>query len=209
MSLIASNRQKHYPTQWYAYSALIDKGIGAKTIGFALAGDDVSRFAARYRVAKAFQGITLDGYSGDTITGYNSLLRVFLTWSAFERFLRVIGHTQTSIEPLLTPYRPNDCLAALRKDDIGKTFYDFVAPRVNQDHQSRLQEFSNGTLANPTFLASAVRHLFAHGHLTAHAGGSSPEHVDQVCEILVYFHMSVMDGEFTRIVETFKKATNL
>jgi hypothetical protein len=76
---------------------------------------------------------------------------------------------------------------------------------VDKRHQDRLQQFVDGTLTNPTYLASAVRHLFAHGHLTAHAGGSLTEYVDRVCEVLFKFHMSVMDGEFSRIVRTFKK----
>jgi hypothetical protein len=206
MALGKSNQQRHYPTDWYTYSALLDNGIGAKQIGFALDGAEVSRFTARYRVAKAFRGIRLDGYSPDTIQGYDSLMRVFLAWSAFEKFLQVVGKTQNSIVPSLAPYRPDDCLGDLRKDQIAKTFYDFVTPRVNEKHQSRLQEFANGTLTNPTYLASAVRHLFAHGHLTAHAGGMLTEHVDRVCEILFEFHLKVMDGEFSRIVRTFRDA---
>lgn len=209
MALIASIYPENTLTQWSAYCALINKVRCAQDIGFALSTADVNRFAARYRVARSFQGITLAGFSPNTVLGYNSLFRVFLMWSAFERFLQVMGHSQNSIEPNLAAYKPQVCLAAISADEIGKTFYEFVAPRVDSKHQIRLQQFADHTLTNPTYLASAVRHLFAHGHLTAHAGGSSPERVDQVCTILFDFHMAVMDGEFTRVIRDFKTATGL
>ena len=166
MALIASAFPGNTLTHWPAYSSLLGSGIGAKDIGFAVAGGDVARFAARYRVARSFQGIKLAGYTTDTVVGYDSLFRVFLMWSAFERFLRVVGQTQDSIEPQLAPYKPQQCLAAIRAGDIGKTFYEFVAPRVNAEHKARISDFANNAPTNPTFLASAVRHLFAHGHLS-------------------------------------------
>jgi zinc transporter ZupT len=107
---------------------------------------------------------------------------------------------------LLLPTAPTIVSGISARIKLSKTFYDFVTPRVNEKHQSRVQEFANGTLTNPTYLASAVRHLFAHGHLTAHAGGTLTEHVDRVCEILFEFHLKVMDGEFSRIVRTFRDA---
>ena len=61
---------------------------------------DVNRFGARYRLASAFKGLNLGGYSDTTAQGYDALTRVTLAWSAFEALLKATGRTRHDIPAL-------------------------------------------------------------------------------------------------------------
>jgi hypothetical protein len=50
---------------------------------------DITRFNSRFRLAKSFEGIKLDGYKEDTVGGYDAFFQVFLTHSALERFINI------------------------------------------------------------------------------------------------------------------------
>ena len=53
-------------------------------------------------------------------------------------------------------------------------------------------------------LLAEFEHIFAHGHLSAHANKCQPETVNEICDITFRFHMKVMDDEFSKIVCGYK-----
>jgi hypothetical protein len=154
--LIIPSPYKNYPKGYGILQDFLKSKNNTKQMGFAVYAADVSRFANRFRLATAFLGIQLDNYTANTVTGYNALFRVFLVWSAFERFLRAVGQKQDAIVPLLTPYAPAASIEFIRQHDEHELFYEFVYDRVDRRHQLHLRAYKNGTLVNITYWASAV-----------------------------------------------------
>jgi hypothetical protein len=204
--LIIPSPYKNYPKGYEILQTFLKSKNNTKQMGFAVYAAEVSRFANRFRLATAFVRIELDNYTANTIMGYNALFRVFLVWSAFERFLRAIGQKQDTILPILTPYAPADSIEFIRQHDEHELFYDFVYNRVDKRHQHHLRVYKDRTLINITYWASAVRHLFAHGHLSAHPGGCEPTTIKCICDRISKFHLHVMEEEFYKIVITYKRS---
>lgn len=193
------------PSGYSRFCDLAKAGHDAKSIGFHGKIGDVSRFAARFRVAKSFKGIVLDGYTIDTINGYNALLRVFLVWSAFERFMDLLRETPQTILPRLHNYAPAQKIQVIHKLDRSGLWLSFLMAHVNPALRKELQAIQAGTSSNIILVAAAARHIFAHGHLSAHANGVHPGDVNTICDILFTFHLDVMDQEFGKIVNKYKE----
>ena len=173
---------------------------GAEFFGFVCALPDVNRFAARYRAASAFRGITLEGYSAATAAGYGEFTRLLLTYSAFEVFLHIAGKTQATIGPELDAAGAVDVLDRLRAIDCDGKFYEFLYERVNAPHKRELENYVANDPCNLAYLASAIRHIFAHGWLTPNAGGGEAATAAQLSRELSQFLLFFMDQQFTAFV---------
>ncbi len=196
---------KNYPKDYASFHALVDSGHKQSQMGFHVSTDEVYRFTNRFRVAKAFLGIKLDNYTPNTVIGYDSLFKVFLAYSAFELFLKIIGKKQYTVMGMLTPYKPANHIAVVLQKDKGKQFYTFVHHYLdNPNHKKNLKDVYDGNSQNITYIASSIRHIFAHGHLSAHANNCNPLTVKEVCNNVFDFHMKVMDDEFSKVVCTYK-----
>ena len=206
MALIAKDTTlQNMPGGYASFRDLVKSGHQAHSMGFCGSNGDVSRFAARFRVAKSFKGITLAGYSSETTRGYDALFRVFLVWSAFERFMALLGAKQDTIMPRLRPYAPERNLRFIRKQDHAGRFLSFLLQYVGSKLKKDLTAIQTGGSNNITFVAAAARHIFAHGHLSAHANGADPDAVDAICTTLFDFHLAVMDKEFEKTIAKYKK----
>jgi len=206
MGLIARDPTMYnMPSGYATFCDLAKAGLQAHTMGFHGKNGDVSRFAARFRVAKSFKDIALEGYDKTTVSGYKALLRVFLVWSAFERFMALLQEKPETILPRLRAYVPARNIQAIRKHDRSQLWLAFLTERVNSKLRKQLDAIQSGKSNNITFLAAAARHIFAHGHLSAHANGVNPMDVEAICNILCTFHMDVMDREFDGIVKKHKQ----
>jgi hypothetical protein len=166
---------------------------------------DVNRFAARYRLAKSFQGIALEGYSSNTSRGYGALLKIVLTYSAFELFREAIGIRQAELSTLLHKYKAEEWGRKIRAADRDDKFYRFIYERVNQPHKVELDNYFRDDPCNISYLASAIRHIFAHGTLTPNANQAEPAAVLEVCRVLYEAMMTIMDREFEERMVTFEK----
>lgn len=189
-----------YPSKWKDYQGAIPQGFGV----FEFVKDsigDVARFGARYRAASCFQGITLSGYSQSTEAGYSALTRVMFTWSAFETLLAVKGKHPQDANESLERHGAKDLLAQLQTLDKENKFYNFIYERVNESHKKQLDNYFNGDPCNIAYLASAIRHIFAHGWLSPNADAVEPKAVVEICNLLCDFLLSFMDNEFSLIVE--------
>lgn len=199
-----SNPYKDHPPNWHIFngSACI---APLSAFGLASTIGDVNRFAARYRVAKCYRGIILESFTQGTAEGYSALFRVLLTWSAFEFFLKAIGVSQRDFDASLAAHDTEGWMNHIRATDAGNNFYKFIYERVNSTHKGELENYFNADPANVTYLASAIRHLTAHGTLTPNADETDPNIVIEICNILSDALMFIMDNEFsTRMIEFHK-----
>lgn len=184
-----------YPTNWSHYDRNVYY-VGAGQFGFVADNGDVNRFAARFRAAACYRGVSLEGYSAATAAGYSALCRVLFTWSAFESFLHICGLDQRTAGPVLDARGALRIVTEIRGADAGNAFYRFIYDRVNTTHKRELDNFFNADPFNVGYLASAIRHIFAHGWLTPNANQVDPDTVATVCNTLCDFLISVMDQEF-------------
>lgn len=200
------NISPHILTNWEKFHQAASEGKKAKEMGFP--GCDSKReiimLASRYRVAKSFRGVVLEEYSQKTLDGYSALFRLFLAWSTFEQFLRILGLQQRQIETknLFDEYGAIDLCEFIKKQDSGKTFYSFLLSQCsNKDHTNEIQKHFVGKEINATFLVSSIRHIFAHGKLTPHSGKSCPRKTAKMCNKISDFVLHIIDCEFAKRFE--------
>lgn len=192
--------RSNYPSAKEKFHRLDKAGKTGVDFGFVLPNEEIFRFCQRYRLSKSFEGLQLRDYSEATTMGYSGLFKILLTWSAFERFLKITGKSQSACTALLAPYDPDAAIEKIRAIDKGGKFYLFLAGEVNARHQQELLKYFQGKPFNVTYLASAVRHIFAHGSLTAHANKTNPGTIKQIANVLRDFLLLVLDAEFTKHV---------
>lgn len=192
--------EKNYPSSWISYDSYIS-AFGFDGYEFPCEIGDVNRFGARFRVAVSFKEIVLEGYGSETADGYSALCKVFLAWSAFEAFMKVFDIDQKSAETVINSYSATTVVSKIRTLDENDSFYKFIYERVNKTHQKQLDEYFTSNPCNALYLASAIRHLFAHGPLTPNASKVRPSIVCEICQLLYEFLIHVMDSDFTKHIE--------
>jgi len=191
-----------YPKEWATYNFHAPRSSPGLLNLTGTVGD-VNRFGARFRLAKAFKGLELDGYTEPTASGYSALCRVFLTWSAFEQFMTAIGVKQSGLAALLAKHDTVRLQGDIRAIDTNDRFYRFICAKVNQRHQRELVNYLNADPCNITYLASAIRHIFAHGSLTPNANQVDPCVAIAVCDKLSEVMLHIMDTEFSERINAF------
>lgn len=142
------------------------------------------RFVNRYRMAVRFKGVSLEGFGIETQKGYSALTRVFLSWSVFERYMELCGIWH----PYAKFFRhvPRQELSALTKlilrNDPGKKLFDFLRHHLKDDlHKKSLDRFGSGDSWAVIYYASALRHIYVHGHLTASPQGVPADNIAMIC----------------------------
>lgn len=184
-----------YPTNWRAYASHVST-TGSKQFGFISNLADVNRFSARFRAAACYRGVILEGYSDATAKGYSALCRTLFTWSAFESFLVITEQALSTMTPCFQRYEGTEVAASIRKADTENRFYAFIYERVNPAHKRELDSYFKDNPCNMGYLASAIRHIFAHGWLTPNANQVDPLVAVTICDSLCDFLLRVMDREF-------------
>lgn len=201
--------------QWETYCQLVStdkRGVrhSSTVMGFAASGSEIARFAYRYRLASAFRGLSFNGYNSETVNGYEALFRLFLVYSAFERFMNAVGTNSNSVDRLLKSYGGEDCFARFKTADPANGLLSFLESKAKKPALKKaLKDAIDGNPVSVERLAAAVRHIFAHGYLTPYDGGDleiggTASTVIAACSILSEFLMCVMDAEFSRIVSTYR-----
>jgi len=194
------------------HQLLITASDDPKKMGFVCEKGDIIEFANRVRLVRSFRGLHLDGYKQDTVAGYDAFMLVFLTHSTLERYGEIIGIKTKDLRifgPLLAPYQPEKVANDFVASDKNKRLYEFLYDRVNPGLKTELQMVYDRTSSNVACLSGAIRHIFAHGHLTAHANRIRPLKVNAECLKLSKFLVDFMDAEFTKIVDTYEKSSLL
>ncbi len=157
----------------------------------------VNRFHARYKFARSFKGIQLEGYSASTVSGYSALMSASLHWTAFELFKQALHIKDT--RDLIELYPFDSHLSAIRACVSNKPFFNVIRGHlIDRKQQAQIEAFANGASISPLVLGKALRHIFLHGSLTPNAAGASPSEVQIICEELCKYMVEVMDGEFEK-----------
>ena len=119
---------------------------------------------ARLKVAKRFDGVQMRRASQNLIRGYTAGMRLLLCYSAAESLGEAIGEKVTTWEitdgPLLTPVRRLATPLSDRSDVLHKHVREQVAHFASHKHD------------NIRVVATALRHLMAHGHFTPTGAGA-------------------------------------
>ena len=189
------------PLAGWALFCRLPMEFDLRSIGIMQTRGDVNRFRARFRAASSFRGLNLEGFSPSTSRGYASFCRVLFVYSAFESFLRLIGKEPWEVGSLLEEHGSIDTLSNLRALDSDHSFYEFIHERVNNRLKKELEEFIQMNPCSVGLLAGAIRHLFAHGHLTPNAAGGSPARATKICDIVSDFLLRFMSAEFGAMVK--------
>lgn len=186
----------NYPPGWARWSDLVKRRHRPKDLGLECGFVDLNRFAHRYRLAKSFRGISLEQYTPSTTDGYSGLFSVFLVWSAFEQYLKIAKWRQSDCMSHFSCYEVAEPIAAVRAQDPQYRFYSMIAGKSHTDVRRQLELFMAGDGCNFTYLASSVRHIFAHGFLTPGANKSRPAAVAEICRLVAAMHFRVLECEF-------------
>lgn len=160
----------------------------------------LNRFAYRYRLASDFKGIEAPNV-GRTLVGYNIILQLFLSYTAYEALVRAAwklrirelrDHSNNSVidHPLANALRLNVQL----KDYLLKQ-------KHNDETRERINAFYLGRHDDVLCIAFAVRNTFAHGDLTASTIGlNKKKHRDSLSD-LSRAVLSYCNDHFERCIE--------
>lgn len=205
-----------FPQGYKEYQRLFRKSHRVKDMGFRGSPTDVNLFAHRLRMARAFAGIQLDGYTEDTKVGYEGLLRVFLTHSALELFLPLLFPRATGkpselrkLVPLLAKYDQEKVLNMFDKFDQQKVFWSFFYDKCYKRNQDYLDLCLSREEVNVGQISAGIRHIFVHGHLTPNVADAKPKSVRRICDTLSDFLIEFMDQEFCAKVEEYCEAEGI
>jgi hypothetical protein len=192
---------------WDDYQRLIKMAFYPRKYLLApgVSGADVNRLHTRVRLAKRFQGISVEGYSPKTILGYDGLFQAFLTHSALETFIKFRGPVKDdkldALSTLMTQYGGREVLQGCFQKDKNGTLYNFLHKRVNHRLKDRLRRCRSEETDNVGYLSACIRHIFAHGELSANADNVNPMHLHSLCLSVSDFLLDLIDTEFTKKVD--------
>ena len=170
---------------------------------FEFRGDkfDFYRFVNRYRMALRFKGVKLDGFGPETEKGYSALTRIFLVYSVFERYTALAGIWQP-YKPFFrnVPARELSALAdIIKRNDPERRLFNFLRQLLKEDlHKESLDRFQAGETWQTIYYASALRHMYVHGHLTAFTQGVPAEHMAMICNEISRSLLHWISGDFDR-----------
>lgn len=196
-------RYANYPPRWETFNREIKSHCPAD-FDFAGAVADINRFSARYRAGRCFRKIEFQGLSATTADGYSALCRLLFAYSAFEYLLRALGCKQQQTRGFLTAREAVRVAKGVHARDPGDALFAFMRDHLDKRHKKELGRHLSGRGCNPFYLASGVRHLFAHGVLTPNPKGVPSETVRSVSRYLWRVLYAVMDREFKRRVDAFE-----
>jgi hypothetical protein len=180
-------------------------GDSTRSLGFKGSKFDFYRFANRFRLAISFRGLDLEGFTPETTSGYGALTRVFFAWSAFEGYTELAGDPAPPYRTLFT-YHPRHHIRELAKLCREQDLEDKLGAFLTEHAQSApqvifLERFREGNDFAVLTYAACIRHIFAHGRLTAHPNGLPSENITAICNALCTFLSSFIQSDFARRVQ--------
>jgi hypothetical protein len=132
-------------------------------------------------------------------------VHLLLTYSAFEHFLRCIGVELKNSNSLLSTAERDKVLTRLHGLAGSDQFFAALRQHLDPRYQRHVDTYRSSGPCNPLFLAAAVRHAFAHGHLTASPQGVPPDSVGTLSRYLCRVLFWLMDREFKSRVSAFEE----
>jgi hypothetical protein len=199
----------------FSKARLIVKAAGdsVRPLGFKGSKFDFYRFANRFRLATSFRGMDLEGFAPETAEGYGALTRVFFSWSAFEGYSDLAGDPAPPYKTLLAHHPRHhirDLAKLCREQDPQNRLGEFLREHAQSAPQVIfLTKFQEGMDLAVLTHAACIRHIFAHGRLTAHPNGLSAENMTSICDALSNFIADFIRSDFDRRVKLAEVMTDL
>jgi len=177
---------------------------------------DINRVNARYRLAKEIKYIEYDSYSKLVADAYTALFKAFLTYTVFERYMKLLtGENSTrAILKKPNPLYPDgqkSLATTLNNLRNSKRFFEFVKDKLNRpksgmetDAEKEMRYYLEGNEFQPIAIMAAVRHVFAHGKLTPSANKSYPKNTTKILNILTESILEAIDNDFSERVGNLK-----
>lgn len=212
---IRSNSPSNLPPRWEEFDKL------AKTWGTNIqmprrvGVERINKFRERYRVARGLNDLNLSGYSNNTTKGYMTLLKVFLTYSAFESTLPIIGVQYSNgrylTESLLPRYPVTDWLIRIQKIEnrihTKTKFFEKLKNCLSGKYiTGEVKKYLNNESCNYFALAAAIRYSYAHGKLTPDSINANK--TSEICQIFVESLFKVIDKEFCCFLDAYHNEVN-
>jgi hypothetical protein len=176
---------------------LLKDGHTLEQMGLRGTVGDVTRWSSRVKLARNFRGLQVEDYSEQTLRGYSGFFQVFLTHSALERYLPIVGLTENDLKEALLPHKPEEPIRRFFALDRAGKLFDFLHTRVRPKLRANLLACRDGTCCDVGCLSAAVRHIFAHGHLAANAHDINPSQVARACKVISEYLLDYMEYDFT------------
>tara|TARA_B100001057_G_scaffold282743_1_gene283152 strand:- start:1424 stop:2050 length:627 start_codon:yes stop_codon:yes gene_type:complete len=167
---------------------------------------DFYRFVNRYRMAKQFCGILLNTFKEPTQDGYSALTRVFLVWSVFERYADLADNPPpySQLLSMVSRLKLNLLADQIERNDSEHKLYEFLHEQSLEHNRSYLERYRDGDRRGVIFYAAALRHIYVHGHLTAHPNGCQADNVQTICNTLSEFLLELISEDFSRRLKVAK-----
>lgn len=163
----------------------------------------INRFIARYRLAKSFRGLELEGYSQRTVDGYNGIFHVHLAFSAFECLLNGIKSSgfdmqwdknehnhQFNDEKLANLVRSNQQLLDLLVENLDA-----------KQLIGKVVAFRDSTSINVAPIIKGIRNLVAHGELSSTGAVAGSQKHTKTLHSLALLVLADADQIFTDFVD--------
>ncbi|MFA7097112.1 MAG: hypothetical protein WC383_11625 [Gammaproteobacteria bacterium] len=171
----------------------------AVKLGFKCSNGDISRLNARYGLAKSFDGIKLSNYSEKTQKGYSALFQAFLTWSVYERYCFILDRKKCYLQKAESIFGANklDALQSLVVNlDVDQMLFKFIESKADNGLKTSISPYLAGKHFNPLILIMGIRHIFAHGNLTAHANNAYRDDTIRIVSNLSEFVLEGISEDF-------------
>jgi len=152
---------KYYPDYWKEYVNCL-KATGRKP------PREWAIFAARYRAASAYQMATFMQLTDKLTAGYSSGMGLLLSYGAFEAACRASMLETYEVEIPGSQGFAVDCRKELIKwfSRFGEEDFPLRGALASSQLRKKLEAFFANEANDLLPIASAFRHLFAHGHWT-------------------------------------------
>ena len=152
---------KYYPDYWKEYVNYMKANGRAPSREWAI-------FAARYRAASAYQGAMFMQLTDKLTVGYSAGMGLLLSYSAFEAACRASMRETYEVEIPGSKGFAVDCRKELIRwfGRFGEEDFPLRGALASSELRKKLDSFFAKETENLLPIASAFRHLFAHGHWT-------------------------------------------
>jgi hypothetical protein len=152
---------KYYPDYWKDYVKCLKATGQTPSRKWAI-------FAARYRAASAYQMATFMQLTDKLTAGYSAGVGLLLSYSAFEAACRASMRETYEVEISSSNGFAVDCRKELIRwfGRYGEEDFPLRSALASSELRKKLDAFFVNDTDNLLPIASAFRHLFAHGHWT-------------------------------------------
>jgi hypothetical protein len=199
-----------YPKKWNQFCQW-RKLNGKQGLPEGINTSELNRFAARYRLAQNFRGLHLEGYSNETtVKAYSAVIRAFLAYTALEQLHEATMNDRAIKDKQHLSDRWKDQATEIATELRRATnILEFLHEQMESKRlQQNLKGFMENENHNCLYVATALRNAVAHGFMSVHPKGTSPQVATRFCDHLTDMLMQIADQGFSEWFESLSHEIN-